>query len=157
MEMLWGDDEFDYSKMMNPPKQMITDEGDAWLLRDDIGGYWCAESELYAIFKDRLQKNLKTKLSHEKIAKQYMRLIDHHRLGIVWFGPNHTFRSILQAWEHPWWSESTWLGRKKIVYARPGYKMTNLRSYIKSKLGFLLQHIQIFKQKYYMRKYFNDN
>lgn len=152
MEMLWGDNEFDYSKMMNPPKQMIADEGDDWLLRNEISGYWCAESELYAIFKDRLQKKLNTKLSHETIAKNYMRLIDHHRLGIVWFGPNHTFRSIYQAWQHPWWNERIWKYAHP-TYVQKGYILQTKIQRIKEKLSIVAIQYEIFIQQKYLKDY----
>ena len=156
MELLWGDNGFDYTKMMNPPQQMLIDEGEGWMSRDDVSGYWCAESELYAIFKDRLQKKLGIKLSHEQIAKNYMRLFDHDRLGIVWFGENGKFRPIFQAWQHPWWSESAWMGEKQIKYAIKGYKLSDFKSYIKSKFGLFVRYIEIKKQKKYLKEYLND-
>jgi len=152
MELLWGDNEFDYFKMMNPPKQMIADEGGDWLVRDDISGYWCAESELYAILKNRLQKKLNTELSHETIAKNYMRLIDHHRLGIVWFGPNNTFRSIFQAWQHPWWNEKIWKNGNP-TYVQKGYILKNAIELIKEKLSIFIIQYEKFIQKKYLKDY----
>lgn len=156
MERLWGDDGFDYTKMMNPSEQMLIDDGTEWMNRTDVSGYWCAESELYAIFKDRLQKKLGIELSHEKIAKNYMRLFDHEKLGIVWFGENGKFRPIFQAWQHPWWNESAWMGEKQIKYVTTGYRLSDFKSYVKSKLGFLVYGIQLQKQKIYMKEYLND-
>lgn len=156
MELLWGDDRFDYSKMMNPPAQMLIDEGTEWMNRDDVSGYWCAESELYAIFKDRLQKKLAIKLSHEEIAKNYMRLFDHDKLKIVWFGENGKYRPIFQAWQHPWWSELDWMKQKQIKYVTKGYKLSDFKSYVKSKLGLLVHKIQLQKQKKYLKEYVND-
>lgn len=156
MEILWGDDGFDYTKMMNPPQQMLIDEGEEWMNRVDVSGYWCAESELYAIFKDRLQKKLGIELSHEKIAKNHMRLFEHEKLGIVWFGENGKFRPIFQAWQHPWWSESAWMVKKQIKYAIKGYKLSDFKSYIKSKFGLFVRYIEIKKQKKYLKEYLND-
>lgn len=150
MEMLWGDDGFDYTKMMNPPQQMLIDEGEEWMNRADVSGYWCAESELYAIFKDRLQKKLAIELSHENIAKNYMRLFDHEKLGIVWFGENGKFRPIFQAWQHPWWSESAWNKQNSIEYISKGYKLKNGFYFIREKFNWLIRLQQIGTQyKYY--------
>lgn len=139
MELLWGDDGFDYTKMMNPPAQMLMDDGEEWLSRADVSGYWCAESELYAIYKDRLQIKLEIKLSHEEIAKNYLRLVDHDRLSIVWFGENSQFRPIFQALQHPWWSESIWMGVKQVIYATKGYKVQNHFSFFRKKLNWLIK------------------
>ena len=150
MELLWGDDGFDYTKMMNPPAQMLMDEGDEWLNRADVTGFWCAESELYAIFKDRLQKKLDIKLSHEEIAKNYMRLFEHDKLSIVWFGEKGKFRPIFQAWQHPWWSESNWMGKKQIRYATKGYKVQRYFSLFREKFNWLIKLKEHFAQyKYY--------
>lgn len=156
MEMLWGDNGFDYTQMMNPPKQMLIDEGENWMNRADVSGYWCAESELYSIFKDRLQKKLAIGLSHEKIAKNYIRLFDHYKLGIIWFGENGKFRPIFQAWQHPWWDELTWMDKKQIRYATKGYELSDFKSYVKSKLGLLIKYIEIERQKKYLKEYLND-
>ena len=155
MEMLWGDDGFDYTKMMNPPQQMLIDEGEEWAKIGDVSGYWCAESELYAIFKDRLQKKLGIKLSHENIARNHMRLFDHNSLGIVWFGEDGNFRPIFQAWQHPWWSESAWMGEKQIKYVTTGYRLNDFKSYFKSKFGLFVRYIEMQKQKKYLKEYLN--
>jgi len=152
MDMLWGDDEFDYSKMMNPPKQMLIDEGHEWLNSQDVGGLFCAESELYAIFKDRLQKKLVISLTHESIAKEYMRLFDHTKLGIVWFGPNNTFRSIFQAWQHPWWNEKIWKNGNP-TYVQKGYILKNAIELIKEKLSIFIIQYEKFIQKKYLKDY----
>lgn len=157
MELLWGDEEFDYTKMMNPPIQMITDDGAEWMKRADVSGYWCAESELYAIFKDRLHKKLNASLSHEQIAKTYMRLFDHDKLKIVWFDESGGSRPILQAWQHPWWNEDTWKNKNNVDYGKKGYKLNSLVSYVKGKFEPFSRAIQIKRQKRYIKEYLNDN
>ena len=150
MEILWGDDEFDYAKMMNPPEQMLIEDGEEWINRAEVGGYWCAESELYAIFKNRLQKKFDIKLSHEEIVKTYMRLFEHNKMAIVWFGENGKFRPIFQAWQHPWWSESNWIGVKQVIYARKGYKLQKQFSFFREKFNWLIKLKELYLQyKYY--------
>jgi hypothetical protein len=105
---LWGDESFDYAAPMNVPAAMLTDCGDEWLERADAGGLYCAESELYALFKSRLQTRVGAELTHPRIAFEHMRLIDHKRLGICWFDQQGGFRCISQALQHPWWTEDTW-------------------------------------------------
>lgn len=108
MELLWGDDGFDYTLNMNPPDDMVHEAGMDWMSRPDAAGLFCPEAELYANFRSRLQRRLGVKLTHVDIAKRHMRLIDHGRLGICWFGAPGQFRSITQALQHPWWTERIW-------------------------------------------------
>lgn len=158
MELLWGDAGFDYTKVINPPAQMLLDDGEEWIGRADVSGYWCAESELYTIFKDRLQKKLNIKLSHEFIAKNYMRLFDYNNLGIIWFGYNRKLRPIFQAWQHPWWSEKTWNGVSKVVYGKKGYLVEGLILFVVERLNFFLSAKEICTQYYnYKRFLFRGN
>lgn len=108
MKTLWGDYLFDYTVSMNIPVAMQGEMGSLWLNRPDVAGLYCAEAELYSIFKSRLQRKLGAPLTHIQIARNYMRLVDHLRLGICWFGQSHEFRSINQALQHPWWTEKIW-------------------------------------------------
>jgi hypothetical protein len=108
MKLLWGDESFDYSKDMNIPEAMASEFGIDWAQRLDAAGLYCAEAELYAIFKSRLQKQLDRPSAHRELAKQHMRLINHRHLGLCWFGEPGKFRSITQALQHPWWTEWTW-------------------------------------------------
>jgi hypothetical protein len=140
MEMLWGDSEFDYENQLNAPADMLQEFGLGWKSSPDVAGFYAAESELYAIFKARLQRRLGVELTHSQIAKKYMRLIDHRSLGICWFGNNNNFRPIVQALQHPWWTESTWLNGKPKVNEW-GYPETSLIQKFKRK------HITKYKQK----------
>lgn len=153
MELLWGDEGFDYQQMCNPPHQMLLDEGHEWLDKNQSGGLWCAESELYAIFRDRLQKKVGKDLTHDIIARDYMRLFDHSKLGIVWFGSNGSFRPIMQAYEHPWWSEKLWSLSVSPTKVHNGYKTIGLLNFIKKKLNYLIQKIELRKQQEYYAEY----
>ena len=144
MNLLWGDDAFDYSCSMNIPKEMAQEVGQDWTTRADAPGLYCPEAELYAIFKSRLLRQIGMPLSHGEIAKRYMRLFDHRRLGICWFGESGQFRSITQALQHPWWSEQLWeSGRHSVSewgYSDRGFLKKLKRKYltpqaIKTELG----------------------
>lgn len=113
MQLLWGDDGFDYTRSMNVPDAMALEPGLDWMGRSDAATLYGPEAELYAIFRSRLQRRLGVQLTHAEIALRCMRLIDHRRLGICWFGAPGQFRSIIQALQHPWWTEWTW------KYGRP--------------------------------------
>jgi WavE lipopolysaccharide synthesis len=108
MKLLWNDESFDYSQVMNVPEDMTSEYGLGWQKESDSAGLYCAEAEHYAIFKSRLQKKICNQLTHLEIAKKYMRLINHRSLGICWLGQDGNFRSISQALQHPWWTEWTW-------------------------------------------------
>jgi hypothetical protein len=156
MELLWGDEGFDYTKKMNPPAQMLIDEGEEWLSDENVGGTWCAESELYTIFKDRLQRKLGIKLFHEVIAKKYMRLFDYDKLGLIWFGTKGKFRPIYQAWQHPWWSENTWEGVSKVVYGKKGYVSRGFFLFFREKFNFLINIKENLMQSLFYRRFLNS-
>ncbi len=116
MKLLWGDDGFDYAVESNVPEQMLADHGAEWRSKPNNGdNTYYAESELYAIFKDRLQRLLNRRLDHFTIAKECLYLIDHERLGICWFHAQQGFRSIVQALMHPWWSPGIWRTGRPVI------------------------------------------
>ncbi len=153
MELLWGDEDIDYNKKMNIPKSMIETYGEEWQNDDNAFGVYCAESELYANFKNRLQIKLSKILSHDIIAKEYMYLIDYDRLGIVWFLSNGNYRSISQAWEHPWWNEDIWIGKEKVIYVNKGYSVHNIWRKLLSFLSPLFVKVNVYKQKKLFERY----
>lgn len=123
MKLLWGDFEFDYSRDMNIPARMVTECGVEWKKEPEAIGTFCPEAELYAHFKDRLERLLNRSIDHTSIAKQLLYLIDHESLGMCWFDPSQGFRSVVQALEHPWWTEQQWRGGRPVMSAR-GYHVT---------------------------------
>ncbi|WOB10076.1 hypothetical protein [Piscinibacter gummiphilus] len=125
MRLLWDDDGFDYSQPMNVPPGMLKEHGTEWMTsHPDVATLYCAESELYALFKERLQAATGRHWTHPSMAKECMYLIDHMRLGICWFGSAAgQFRSITQALQFPWWTEHTWRNGKPVV-ADWGYPET---------------------------------
>jgi len=146
MEMLWGDAEFDYSLNMNLPRQMANDLNE---FRSDstlLGDLYCAESELYAIFRSRLQTKLGIELDHPKIALDYFRLFDYQRLGIFWFAKERGFRTIGQAWEHQWWTESTWKkGSPHIVPC--GYSISGVTANVRKATSPIKVWLEQYRQK----------
>ena len=145
MEMLWGDSEFDYSLSMNLPNEMSKDLKKTHPNKAFLADFYCSESELYAIFKSRLQVKLGIRLNHPVIAANYFRLFDYHRLGIYWFGKKQGFRSVGQAWEHPWWTESTWQkGNAKIVPC--GYPILGFSSNVRKVFSPIRVWIEIYRQ-----------
>ena len=126
MEMLWGEANFDYALDMNIPNEMAKDLSGKL---QNLASFYCAESELYAIFKERLQLHLGFRLTHPQIALDYLRLFDHRRLGIYWFGREGGFRSIAQGWEHHWWTEANWQ-RADIKISPSGYLVSGIRDKI---------------------------
>jgi hypothetical protein len=153
MELLWGDNGIDYNKNMNMPVSMIDRYDAHWQGGDNASTIYSPEAELYANFKDRLQSKLNIKLSHETIVKGYMRVIDHNRLGVVWFSSGGGYRSISQAWEYPWWSEKIWLGKEKVVYISKEYRIKSFQQRVLRLLSPLLVKVNIFKQKLLFREY----
>jgi len=155
MQILWGDSGFDYSKDMNIPARMIIDEGREWALKNNAGYVYCAETELYAIFKNRLQIILSTSFSHREIVVNYFRLFDHKKLDIIWFDRKGGFRSIFQSLQIPWWSEKDWEnGFSKTVHF--GYRRSFPLDYIKQRLGRILVRYSELRQKKLFDKYLKN-
>jgi hypothetical protein len=134
IDKLWGDDDFDYSKNFNisPNEDNLLDLKK--ISTSQIKDVYCAEAELYALYKSKLSIQDGRVLDHKFIARNYLRLIDHRRLGILWFSSESGFRSIGQAWEHPWWTEKNWEKGNAKVYPY-GYHSSGLLSKIKKKIS----------------------
>jgi hypothetical protein len=152
MHLLWGDFDFDYSKDMNIPIQMIIDEGREWTLKNNAGYVYCAETELYAIFKNRLQNLLNTNVKHREIVINYFRLFNHKKLEIIWFDRKNGYRSIFQSLQVPWWSEKDWKNgfSKKTHF---GYRKSFPLDYIKQRFGRILVRYNELRQEKLFTKY----
>lgn len=151
MKMLWGDDDFDYTKSYNIP----IDLKDSGIIYDNFEKNWSPETELYAFYKSRLQRKLKHQLSHAVILKNYCELVDHHDFDIIWFGKTG-YRSIFQAFEHPWWTLKVWKGQQDIIVARVDRKLTFIER-IKSIISIFMVQQNILKQNVKFRKYLNGS
>lgn len=152
LEMLWGDEGFAYSRDMNVPAGLITECGDEWQCEVDASTVFGAETELYAIYKERLQRKFGVKLNHPSIVFDYFRLISHRELGICWFAKDGGYRSIVQAYEHAWWKESHWIKKRQPKVQLVGYKK-NCVGTIKSKLSLPIMYFEKKLQDRYLKKY----
>ncbi|OWS70383.1 hypothetical protein CBI30_09520 [Polynucleobacter aenigmaticus] len=134
MEKLWDDDSFDYTQNYNMSAYDRDALGSQYLNSPALADLYCAEAELYALYRSRLTETCHQALSHNLVAANYLRLIDHRRLGILWFGAQSGFRSIGQAWEHPWWTEKNWRQYNARIYSC-GYKTSGPLSKLKKKIS----------------------
>lgn len=152
MKLLWGDEGLDYKSEMNVPTQMIRECGLDWRNEPTALTTYGPEAELYAIFRNRLETVAGKSLTHPVIARRYMHLFDHHRLQICWFGQSG-FRSIVQAVQHPWWTESVWLGEREMT-APAGYHLTTWRQRFRRKFvtRFAIRQ-ELNKQRQWYRDY----
>lgn len=152
MKLLWSADGFDFSKSMNVPIDMINECDTEWMNDKNVVSIFGPESELYANFKSRLQIKTGCYLNHIKIAKEYLYLINHERLGICWFAPDGGFRSIIQALQHPWWTEHTWVTGKPVVN-EIGYPEKSWRQKVKRRITPYVIRVGIAKQKWWYKQY----
>lgn len=129
MKLLWSDDGFDYTRDHNVPPRMLRechwqpDSPGRVILgggkSEEIREIYDAHVECYALFKNRLQLLTGRAWCHQEIARDALRLIDHHRLGICWLRTSGRipYRSIMQAAFLPWWTEAAWRrGRAPRIY-----------------------------------------
>ena len=131
MKLLWSDEGFDYTRDHNLPPRMVDEcqwcpvspgrvrlgGGEPEEIRDTYN----AHVECYALFKDRLERTTGRTWCHGEVARDALRLIDHHRLGICWLKMTGRipYRSIMQAALLPWWTEAAWeRGRAPRLYLR---------------------------------------
>jgi hypothetical protein len=152
MELLWGDNEFNYSKMYNTPQGMIAELGEDWMVNKDIACYYCAESELYAFFKHRIQRIANKIMTHEEILKSHFTLIDHNSLSIIWFGSNGLFRPIISL-NFPWWNTRVWNGKKKVVLITAGYPQTIFWKYFSKYIVYFITKFKNYEQKKLLNKF----
>lgn len=134
MEKLWGDIGFDYSKEFNMSPEDQNRLGSNLLHSPLLADLYCAEAELYALYRSKLSKETGNELNHKTVVENYFRLINHNNLGILWFGAKAGFRSIGQAWEHPWWTESQWKRGSARVHPH-GYQTNGYLGKIKKKIS----------------------
>lgn len=133
MIRLWGDEGFNYSQMMNmslADQELTRNFQDSPLLPD----LYCAEAELYALYRSKLERSGNIALTHKFVVENHLHLIDHRDLGILWFDKLNGFRSIGQAWEHPWWTVRNWRKCNAKVYTC-GYQSKGLIAKFKRKLS----------------------
>lgn len=154
MQLLWDDKDFDYSKEVNFPREMV-ENCDPKLLDDYLRIYY-AETELYCILKLRLEKYFNRKLTHEEILKQYFYIFNHKIMKICWFNNNGGFRSVFQAWSWPWWSERTWKKSRPLIsdpYYHHTYKWRLFREWMTPKIVNMNIKRQEHWYKLYLDKY----
>jgi len=155
MSSLWGvSPSFDFSLPFNVPPTMRDDLGDSWQKGkslEDVAGYYCAETEVYAWFRDSVERTFGINLDHQRIVRDFFRLINHADLQICWFGTDG-FRPIGQAWEHPWWTVAQW--RHGSPYAvKPGYEKTYWWQTVRAKLNPGRLRSEIRKQATWYKNY----
>lgn len=134
MEKLWGDDGFNYTQNFNMSAYDTDVLSPQYLNSPALSDLYCAEAELFALYRSKLAEKCNQTLSHKLVAENYLRLVDHRRLGILWFGAQSGFRSIGQAWEHPWWTEKNWQQHNARIYPC-GYQSSGLISRLKKKIS----------------------
>lgn len=143
-KLLWSDEGFDFSKSYNvpPDKNILSLEND-----DDFLELWQPETELYSFFKHRLRSNHTNFDTHIDIIREYFVFVEFRKFKILWFS-QLSFRSIFQAYHHPWWSMKDYYGKKAPKVVRLNRSLNKLEL-VKYKLSFLIVNYNIFIQWIY--------
>jgi hypothetical protein len=159
MKVLWSDADIDFTRTFNVPGEMIEEcnlQIGADALLDgkgrDITEHYDTHVECYAYFKSNLQRKLGRKLDHAVIARDYLYLIDHHKLGICWFGEPGEFRSIGQAYHIPWWTERGWRSGDYQLVRGIGYPDQGTGWKLK---GDLYSRLKVFREKRFQQKLYS--
>jgi hypothetical protein len=159
MKMLWSDEGIDYRREFNIPAQMVEDcaitlrESSSSIECNDLHGsileYYNAHVELYAVFKDRLQRATGRLWTHPAIAFELLHLVDHRTIGICWIrsSSRSRFRAISQAGNLPWWTAGAWkrgdapsIVALRDTVVQQSHRRTRLTSLVASGLEIALQY-----------------
>ena len=144
IELLWGDEKFDYAKEYN----FIGNEDTSLIQKYD------AHSELYLLYKNRIMKKTNENLLHPEIVASKLYLIDLELLKICWFKNDREFRSIQQAFQYPWWTESGYLKNEFEIF-QTNKKQSALIRLFYFLINYLLTKTNAIKQKYWFKNYLN--
>lgn len=142
IELLWEDKEFDYTKDFN----FIGIEDPEIIQKYD------AHSELYLIYRNRVEDKIGIKLSHPEIVRSRLNLIDFEFLKICWFKDDTSFRSIKQAYEYPWWTERSYKKNKFRIY-NSKKKIYCISKLYYQLINYFLTKINVSKQRYWFSNY----
>ena len=142
IELLWEDKEFDYTKDFN----FIGIEDPEIIQKYD------AHSELYLIYRNRVEDKIGIKLCHPEIVRSRLNLIDFEFLKICWFKDDNSFRSIKQAYEYPWWTERNYKKNKFEFYNFKKKSNYTFKLYYIFVNNFFTR-INVLKQRYWFNNY----
>lgn len=163
MELLWGDDDFNYQLDFNCPSRMFNNtsniemkDGNIRYNLNDYTSSYDAHTELYAIYKSRLQKLTNQEISHPEIARNYLFLINHNSLKICWFDSTGKFRSITQALMYPWWTESIFSGKPHQT-VEAGYHVNVFRKWFYRKTARIFISMNQIRQFLWFRNYMKNH
>lgn len=158
-KLLWSDEEFSYNKHFNMPVRMsqeleiITGNfQDTFKFRGkehnllEIYSY-SPHTELYAIFKDRIEKKLSTRLTHPEIISKFFTLIDDDSTGICWLASVNPlkFRPIRQGYNIKWWQQTVTRQFNPTIYSIEDLQKP-LRNIISRVVFSMPVRYEIFKQ-----------
>lgn len=154
MDLLWNDNDIDYSKSINlPPASELSN-----LNTDlDFEELWQPETELYAFFKYRIFQQFNALQDHITIIRKYFILVDYSYFNILWFSDS-SFRSIFQAYHHPWWDNSNYLGLTDPKIVKLNRELSYLET-LRYQFSKIIVRINIFKShlKYFYYTLRNKN
>lgn len=149
MELLWNDNDFNYLSHFNLPEKFKAKE---YLFKEtDLAGFYCSETELYAILRARLETVFSKNFNHEYILKNFFYLFNHRDLEIIWFSEKG-YRPILQL-HFPWWTPDIWKGKKRVKSIAAGYPSSLFQRFIVEIRIILLTRYYSYIQKLAFRKF----
>lgn len=107
--VMWDDDDFNYYEDFNLPKSMFRSRlypiyGSSIEIlgkKYNISSIYDNHTELYAIYKQRLELKYKQQLSHTEICQLFFYFLGEREINYCWLGPNG-FRPRIQAPQFLW-------------------------------------------------------
>lgn len=149
LELLWGDQDHDYSKDYNLPKKIKDDvkiiNNKVFYQEKDYSYAYDPHVELYALFKDKIFETTSVIYSHPDIIFEFFNPINHKDLKICWFSSNSSYRSITQAIMFPWWTTHSY-NTGSVKYASPGYEIHPFKHFIGKLISRFIVQYNIYQQ-----------
>ena len=114
LKLLWSDEDFDYCSVRNFSPEIPVE-----LMNDpEIVKFYEPETELYALFKSRLQKETGRILDHRIIVHEFLSLFEIEELKICWFARGRSgFRGIINGY----WLMAKWRNVITNIHTTTGY------------------------------------
>lgn len=142
--LLWSVEGFDFTKSYNIPcdPALMALESE-----HDFLELWQPETEFYSFFKYRITSISPNDNNHVDIIRKYFVLVEYDTFRILWFS-DKSFRSVFQAYHHPWWSMNNFYGKSQPRIARTNRSL-NLIEKFKFKFSSIIVNYNILIQKVY--------
>ncbi len=157
IKMLWDDSNFNYSKKFNIFSSNLIEQSIVTSTLSNLKGNYCPETELYNLFKVRINNFLVENFEHEFIIKNFFNLIDYKDIDIIWFSGNDNVFRLINTAPFPWWTQATWSGKKNVFKVHLLYPTTFFFNLYSKYRFIVLSKIENIRSRNKLNRYKKNN